>query len=118
MKESDIERKLKGLPLRKMRPELREKILGQAKSEARPFPAPAGNIVFATNLAMIFVILILAPAIHLFSPPLTVNTIARTPDRVILETGAEIYLGTSLSFRAYASKTGGLNLIKRSEVQL
>jgi hypothetical protein len=121
MRERELEKKLGGLPLKKMRKEFRDSLSQRMKDELRPSESPEfpqSRWIFALNSVLIILIVISLWFSYPPSPVQTIETASAKPDAAIIEAGKDFYCSRSLFFLANSLKSGEQSLVPIKEVQL
>lgn len=120
MKEQDLEKKLCLLPLKKIKTEFKEQLLGRLRSEfakttIKQESLPKGKLVFILNSVLLVLIFI---SILLFGPFLTnIKSHHKKIDPSLLEIGKQFYPPSALSFRLSFLESGEYNLISLKEAR-
>lgn len=120
MKEQDLEKKLCLLPLKKIRTEFKDQLLGSLRSEfakttKKQGSLPKDNLVFVLNSVLLVLIFI---SIFLFGHfSRNIKSSQQKTDLSLIEIGTQFYPASALSFRLLFLESGEYNLISLKEAR-
>lgn len=122
MRQSEIEKKIKSLPVKRMREDFRTRLLSKLESNLKPagFPSdPLINLMPVLNIAVFVLIVILVVILYLPSTTHVADNIpAGNQNQIIIEVGRELYSGEGIALIASITRTGQPGFISMKEVSL
>ncbi|MCL5036422.1 MAG: hypothetical protein M1269_04805 [Chloroflexi bacterium] len=121
MRDRELEKNLKSIPVKKMRAGFRSSLLERLKEEARPAQAPyhaSPGLVPAFNFVMIVLIAVLVIALYVSPSWPPSQALTGAGNTAIIETGQGLYSKEGLAFRANVVKTEHCGLVSLKEAGL